>query len=116
MANGTGKFFGGFLLGTAVGTVLGLLLAPQSGKDTRRLLKKSAKALPGIANDIASELGANVQYQADRLTSQANRTMEETMERLQEAIAVGAEASQRLRQEINAASNTQTLPDDDENL
>ncbi|MFT0817214.1 YtxH domain-containing protein, partial [Synechococcus sp. W60.3] len=41
--NRTGAFIGGLLLGTAVGTAIGLLLAPRSGRETRRLLKKSAE-------------------------------------------------------------------------
>ncbi len=110
MANGAGKFVGGFLIGSAVGTVLGLLFAPKTGKETRRLLRKSADALPEIANEISS----NVQYQADRFTEQAGRTIDNTMERMQEAIAVGIDASQRLRQELN--SSVPNSSDDDDSL
>jgi len=110
MANGAGKFVGGFLIGSAVGTVLGLLFAPKTGKETRRLLRKSADALPEIANEISS----NVQYQADRFTEKAGRTIDNTMERMQEAIAVGIDASQRLRQELN--SSVPNSSDDDDSL
>lgn len=110
MANGAGKFVGGFLIGSAVGTVLGLLFAPKTGKETRRLLRKSADALPEIANEISS----NVQYQADRFTEQAGKTIDNTMERMQEAIAVGIDASQRLRQELN--SSVPNSSDDDDSL
>jgi gas vesicle protein len=113
MANGAGKFLGGFLLGTAVGTVVGILASPQSGKETRRLLRKSADNLPEIANDIS----ANVQYQADRLTEKAGRTLEDTMERLQEAIAIGKEASQKLRQELSSSvTGSPSLLDEDDTL
>jgi gas vesicle protein len=115
MANGVGKFLGGFLIGTAVGGALGLLLSPKSGKETRRLLRKSADALPDLANDFASEVGSNMQIQADRLSEQAGRTLEETMVRLQEAIAIGKEASQKLRQELNP-SNPQIFLDDEDLL
>ena len=33
------KIFAGFLIGTAVGAVLGLLFAPQSGDETRHKIK-----------------------------------------------------------------------------
>jgi len=109
MANGAGKFVGGFLIGSAVGTVLGLLFAPKTGKETRRLLRKSVDAIPEIAEEISS----NVQYQADRFTEQAGKTIDNTMERMQEAIAVGKDASQRLRQELNAMKVASISDEDD---
>jgi gas vesicle protein len=112
MANGAGKFIGGFLLGSAVGATLGLLFAPKTGRETRRLLRKSADALPELANEIAGEITSNVQYQADRFTEQAGRTIDNTMERMQEAIAVGKDASQRLRQELNAMKIASPKDDD----
>lgn len=110
MANGAGKFLGGLLIGGAIGTVVGLLVAPRSGKETRQMLQNSTSSLP----DLAEELGANVQYQADRLTETAQRTLDETIERLQEAIAAGQEASQRLRQELNTSAASQSNMLDDE--
>lgn len=74
MANGVGKFLGGMVIGTAIGVVTGILIAPRSGKDTRSLIKKSAKRIPLLAE----------------------KAWEETLERLQEAIIAGREASQRL--------------------
>jgi gas vesicle protein len=86
MSNGAGKFFGGLIVGTAIG----------AGKETRQVLKRSAQDLP----QLAEELGSNVQYQADRFTEQAQRTIDETLVRLQEAIATGQEASRKLQEEL----------------
>ena len=111
MSNGAGKFLGGLLIGTAIGTAVGILFAPRSGKETRQELKKSAGNLPKIAED----LGANVQYQADRFAEQAQRTVEETLVRLQEAIAVGQEASRRLQEDLAMSVNSSRIdlsPDD----
>ncbi|OIP77023.1 MAG: gas vesicle protein [Oscillatoriales cyanobacterium CG2_30_44_21] len=96
MSNGAGKFFGGLLIGTAIGAVAGILFAPKSGKETRRALRSSAQDLPRLAE----ELGSNVQYQADRFTEQAQRTIDETVIRLQEALATGQEASRKLQEEL----------------
>lgn len=93
----SGKFLGGFALGAAVGTVVGLLIAPRSGKETRELLKKSADALPEIAEDLSS----SVQIQADRLSESALRNWDETLTRLKEAIAAGLEASQKQSQTVS---------------
>ncbi|MCT7951021.1 YtxH domain-containing protein [Ancylothrix sp. C2] len=87
--NNTGTFIGGVLLGTALGTVAGLLFAPRSGRETRKLLKKSADALPELAEDLST----SVQLQADRLSETAKTQWEQTLNRLREAVAAGIEAS-----------------------
>ncbi|MBC6418885.1 MAG: YtxH domain-containing protein [Prochloron sp. SP5CPC1] len=64
--------WGGIFLGSAVGTIIGLLIAPRSGGETRQVLKKSAL-----------------------------RNWEGTLTRLKEAIAAGIEASNKSAREIN---------------
>lgn len=93
----SGKFLGGFALGAAVGTIVGLLIAPRSGKETRALLKKSADALPELAEDLSS----NIQIQADRLSESALRNWDETLTRLKDAIAAGLEASQKQHETLS---------------
>lgn len=73
---------------------MGLLLAPRSGRETRQFLKKSADALPELAEDLST----TVQLQADRLSETALRNWDGTLVRLKQAIAAGVEASQRDRQ------------------
>jgi gas vesicle protein len=112
MSNGTGKFLGGFLVGSAIGTLIGLWVTPQSSKRAKRLLRKSVHALP----EIAEELTANVQQQADRLTESAQKTVVEALERLQTAIAVGQEASQRLQQDLSVSlTDSEQNPRDNDN-
>lgn len=89
--NRSGGFLGGLLLGAAFGTITGILLAPRSGRETRQLLRKSADALPELAEDLSS----SVQLQADRLSESALRNWDSTLLRLREAIAAGLEATQR---------------------
>jgi gas vesicle protein len=85
-----GTFLAGMLIGGAVGTIAGILVAPRAGKDTRRLLKKSVDAIPELAEDLST----SVQLQADRISESAMRNWGETLERLKDAIAAGVEASQ----------------------
>ncbi|OKH24346.1 YtxH domain-containing protein [Chroogloeocystis siderophila] len=92
--NRSGFFIGGMLLGAAIGTLTGLLMAPRTGRETRTLLKKSADALPELAEDLST----SVQIQADRLSETALRNWDDTLERLREALAAGIEASQQERQ------------------
>jgi gas vesicle protein len=100
--NRSGSFVGGLLVGTVIGAVTGLLIAPRAGRETRQLLKKSADALPELAEDLST----SVQLQADRLSETALRNWDGTLTRLREAIAAGVEATQKERQaaqtEVNA--------------
>jgi gas vesicle protein len=89
-SNQSGSLWGAVLLGSALGAVTGLLLAPKSGRETRRILRRSADALP----ELAEELSVTIQNQADRLSETALRNWDGTLERLKEAIAAGVEAGQ----------------------
>ncbi|MCM1982467.1 YtxH domain-containing protein [Lyngbya confervoides] len=89
-------FTTGVLLGAAVGTVTGLLLAPRSGNESRRLLKKSAAALP----DMAEDLSTSMQIQAQRLSGATAARWDNTLLRLQAAIAAGTEAAKAQRQAL----------------
>ncbi len=86
-----GAFISGLLIGGAIGTLTGLLIAPRTGRDTRQLLKKSADALPELAEDLST----SVQLQADRISESAMRNWDGTLARLREAITAGIEASQQ---------------------
>jgi gas vesicle protein len=104
----SGLFVGGLFLGAVVGAVAGVLVAPRSGKETRQLLKKSADALPELAEDLST----SVQIQADRISESALRNWDGTLARLREAISAGLEASQRERQELEQPKTvaTETRP------
>jgi gas vesicle protein len=102
----SGLFIGGLLVGSAIGAVTGLLMAPRTGKETRQILKKSADALPELAEDLST----SVQLQADRLSESAMRNWDETLIRLKEAIAAGLEATQRERQILSSETEAEVSP------
>ncbi|TBR58517.1 gas vesicle protein [Westiellopsis prolifica IICB1] len=101
--NRSGVFIGGVMLGATIGALTGLLMAPRTGRETRKLLKKSADALP----DLAEDLSTSVQIQADRLGANALRNWDETLDRLREAIAAGIDASQRENQAMKRKNSPQ---------
>lgn len=105
----SGFFLGGVLVGTAIGAVVGVLLAPRSGRETRSMLKKSADALPELVEDLADSL----QVHTDRLSEAARVSWDDTLERLREAIQDGLEVSQQQRQALQTALEQ---PDPDETL
>lgn len=82
-------FFSGLMIGGAIGTVVGLLVAPRTGKETRKVIKKSANALPELAEDLTT----SIQLQADRFSESTLENWEDTLERLKLAIATGIETS-----------------------
>ncbi|MBN3923707.1 YtxH domain-containing protein [Nostoc sp. NMS4] len=89
--NRSGVFIGGLMLGATIGALTGLLVAPRTGRETRKILKKSANAIPELAEDLSM----SVQIQADRLSAIALQNWDDTLDRLKEAIAAGVDASQR---------------------
>jgi len=53
---GSGGGFGAFLLGIAVGAVVGFLFAPEAGDDTRRKLSKRLRNLRDVAGEKVDEV------------------------------------------------------------
>jgi gas vesicle protein len=90
----SGAFMVGVLLGAAAGTIAGLLTAPRPGQETRKILKKSADALP----DLAEDLSTTVHLQADKLSETALKQWDATLGRLKEAISAGVEATRQAQQ------------------
>lgn len=103
--NPTGIFIGGLMIGSAVGTVLGLLIAPRPGKETRKVIKKSADALPELAEDLTT----SIQLQADRFSESTLENWEGTLDRLRSAIAAGIETSRETNRANKSHTPTQNL-------
>ncbi len=101
--NPAGVFIGGLMIGSAVGTVIGLLMAPRTGKETRRVIKKSADALPELAEDLTT----SIQLQADRLSESTLENWEGTLDRLKLAIAAGIATSRATTKAIKINTSDQ---------
>ncbi len=104
----SGAFLVGAMLGAAAGAVAGLLAAPRTGVETRHMLKKTADALP----DLAEDLSTTVQLQADRLSEKALKNWDGTLERLKVAIAAGVEASRNPPSTATRSDETIPTPSD----
>lgn len=89
--NKSDGLLGGMIIGAALGAIAGILAAPRTGKETRHILKKSADALPELAEDLAT----SIQFQADRLSDTSLANWEQTLGRLREAVIAGKSASQQ---------------------
>jgi gas vesicle protein len=60
------KIFAGFLIGTAVGAILGLLLAPQSGQDTRNKIKDLSKKLEDDVKEAFEKINDAAKSSGDK--------------------------------------------------
>ncbi len=76
------RFFAGVAIGTAIGAIAGVLLAPQSGEETR-------EALGSMAKDVAKKTDRTVkdiQDKADSIVSDMQEKGDEIIEKIQELI------------------------------
>jgi gas vesicle protein len=78
----TSGSFGSFLVGIALGAGVALLLAPDSGLETRQRLGRSARKVKRAAREKAEELADNV---TDRY-EHARRSVEDKLEAARSAI------------------------------
>ena len=73
-----GKFLAGFVVGGALGALAGILLAPQSGEETREILSDASK-------DVAKKTDKTVkdiQEKADAVVSDLQQKSDEIMEKI----------------------------------
>ncbi len=86
-----GAFLSGLIIGALVGAATALLLAPQSGEDTRMLIRDKSIELKNQATETAEEARARAEAaaiearaRADELAAQARSRAEELRKRGQE--------------------------------
>jgi gas vesicle protein len=71
--NNAGKIFIGFLTGLTAGAITGLLLAPEKGTDTRKLIADRAKTLSDKAKSFSDEVTPRVEKAFETVTEYANK-------------------------------------------
>lgn len=77
-----GKFVTGFAIGSIVGGLIGVILAPQSGEETREMLADKSKDICSKAHDAVSE----IQTKADGIVSDMQSKGDQLISKLQEVI------------------------------
>jgi gas vesicle protein len=88
-----GAFFAGFLVGGLVGAAAALLLAPQSGEETRGQIRQKGIELQTRAEDALGEarakvdaVAADVKRRAEELQLQSKVILEEGQKQLSSAV------------------------------
>lgn len=83
------KVAGAFLIGGMIGAVVALLYAPQSGRETRKDIAKTARRVKKDALELV-----------DETIETMNEFAEDTKERVSELIEQGAELSAKAKEEV----------------
>jgi gas vesicle protein len=89
-------FFMGFLIGSFLGALAGILFAPKSGKELRSDIKekgnevlKDAKEIYTDASTRAKEIIEEAKHQARELKKEADRHLSEARQKTKEILARG---------------------------
>jgi gas vesicle protein len=103
----SGDFFAGFVVGALVGAAAALLLAPQSGEETRTLIRdkgielgERADALSVEARRRAEELQVEAKGRAETLSAQAKERAESLQGKMREAVDEGRAAATKKKEEL----------------
>jgi gas vesicle protein len=83
-----GSFLAGFVIGGLIGAGVALLMAPQSGEETRALIKDKSIEL----RDRAIETAEEAQKRAEELQVRGKKIYEEQVQRVQTAVEAGKKA------------------------
>ncbi len=103
------EFLTGMLVGTGVGAAAALLLAPQSGQETREVIRERGFEVKSRVEDVgeegrkrAEDLGDQARNRAGKAQARGRHVIEEQGTRLHEAIDQGKEAYEKKRDELAA--------------
>jgi gas vesicle protein len=102
-----GEFMAGFLVGALVGAAAALLLAPQSGEETRTLIREKGIELGQRAEDLSAEarrkaedLQLQAKDKADEIQAQAKDRAGSIQTKVKQAVEEGKSAAAKRHEEL----------------
>lgn len=93
-------FLAGFIIGGLVGAAAALILAPQSGEETRAFLQERSAEMTADARKRAQQLEIQARETASGYASQASSKASEWQTRMQQAVAEGRSAGEQRKEEL----------------
>lgn len=127
-----GEFIAGFLVGALVGAAAALLLAPQSGEQTRTLIRerglelgqradelsvearRRAEELQAEARDRAKQVQAEARERAKQVQSQAKERASQLQETVKQAVEEGKAVADEKRKELLSQLEDEQSPEEAE--
>jgi gas vesicle protein len=98
--NDFGSFFAGFVIGGLVGAAMALMLAPQSGEETRRVIQDRSIELRDKAVETSQEAIARAEKTMEETRIKTNQSLEELRGRIDELSQVAREKTTELQQRL----------------
>ncbi|NIM92354.1 MAG: hypothetical protein GTO18_01385 [Anaerolineales bacterium] len=102
-----GAFITGFVFGGIVGAAISLLLAPQSGEETRALIRDKSIELYDTMEQTALEtrkqaeqLASDAKARAEDLQRRGQVVLEEQVARIERAVEAGKKAAEDQEEEL----------------
>lgn len=111
-----GEFLAGFLVGALAGAAAALLLAPQSGEQTRVLIREKGIELQHRADELsnearkrADELSSEARKRAEDIQLQAKGKADELQTKVKQAVEEGkAVAAEKQKELLSGLQQEQT--------
>jgi gas vesicle protein len=91
-----GDFLAGFMVGALVGAAVAFLFAPQSGEETRTLIREKGIEL----REQADEMSLEARRKADELQAQTREKAAGLQAQLKQSIDEGKSAGRRSKEEL----------------
>jgi gas vesicle protein len=106
-----GTFLIGFIVGGLTGAIVSLLLAPQSGEETRTVIKERAIELRDKASETAGDVYSKAEVSANEAVKKAEALLAEAKAKALEAKDKGQEIYQEQKSRITKKITAETSGD-----
>jgi gas vesicle protein len=96
-----GGFVAGLFIGLLAGTVLAMIAAPQSGEETRDILRAKAREAADRTRDTAGDISQTVSGTTSDLIERGRSIVDQARARVDASIAEGIDAAEHHRNELD---------------
>lgn len=101
----TSKTLLGALVGLTAGAAIGILLAPRSGKETRKLIKKKGQEAQGNLNELLDQGYNQWKKVRNQVVDRANMTKHDIKDFLQFMSAEGSDLKDRIKDDVKSSAS-----------
>lgn len=121
--NDLGAFLAGFVIGGLVGAATALILAPQSGEQTRAQIAHRSHELREVGEERVRHYRDTAEHMSHEYRERAEQVLDSTRNRVQEAggqvqerarivLDSGKERAAQVREQVNTLVHREAKPDD----
>jgi gas vesicle protein len=111
-----GDFFAGFVVGALVGAAAAILIAPQSGEETRAMIRDRGIELQERSAEVsaearrrAMEYEAQAKERAQQISAQTKERASELQSRMKEAVDQGKAAAGQQKEDLMTGLQEQEI-------